>query len=837
MIVLFFVRENLELPEDSVVGLDCTRNGVPILCDRINGAPSYTWVTLEYAVAIVDAVIYMFLPWWTTVLLRLVQGRPWLHRVSGRSILIGDVPWVAQSIEAYVSKLFALSYSIASVSVASGNPTDHLVHRHTHRVVRGGLLAIGRPDGRLNALASAEATTCLSVNQASSIQNFGVTCESVTIGHSPFKLPLSAQHLTLPSHRPKFFCEAECDARLGKVGALDGMSAGGVMGALEELQAKTDSLALSKFSNKRSSSSMAKSTRTVSSCGSRDSRDSWVSATNGTTDERSTSAYASRDAEATKRKSALLGRSSMSQLGYVSAGSIPPIDEPFLGAWMRMARMTDEDDAETIGRKRSEGEAYTVGDLMAKQRFVQTMYEARIASLQRLVAFFVMFYEMGKRVQDFWPAASFGIFGYDMSRSQSIMRIATTASPVSGAEVRHRVLALGEEETRGWGAQKIQVAQRMLKAKGASHEQLMEMVMQGRLSQAQLNQIMKKRGGTMRRGGVAGEGGGPGGGLGFGLSEAVLETFPKADEVRALLINACKNSVLFSGSSREQLGDAADACRPIDAIDVGGDVIKQGDAEGDLFFIVESGEFSVHLKQANDAEVHRYSSGGSFGELALMYNCPRAATVRCANDGALWAIDRRAYQHIMRRAGKGGRDVALSALSLVYDGHIATRPCLLSTTRQLRSSANTSPLLAQVPALAELTDEQREDLAGSLEEIKVAPGDVIVQPGDEADALYLIKQGGFVLTATGKSRSSGRASHAGAAPLRAQEADSFSIEPNDATMRLQAPSHFGAFALVDDLFSSDTPTWDRSVLAASDKGASSVCCRGLPATSPRLPHG
>ena len=45
-------------------------------------------------------------------------------------------------------------------------PLDHLVHRHTHRVVRGGLLAVGRPDGRLNALSSAENTICLSVNQA-----------------------------------------------------------------------------------------------------------------------------------------------------------------------------------------------------------------------------------------------------------------------------------------------------------------------------------------------------------------------------------------------------------------------------------------------------------------------------------------------------------------------------------------------------------------------------------------------------------------------------------------------------------------------------------------------
>ena len=98
-----------------------------------------------HLVGFVDGIIYLFLPWWTTVLLRLVQRRPWLHRVAGRSLLIGDVPWVAQSLEAFVSKCFALSYSIATINVHSANPLDHLVHRHTHRVTRGALLAIGRP--------------------------------------------------------------------------------------------------------------------------------------------------------------------------------------------------------------------------------------------------------------------------------------------------------------------------------------------------------------------------------------------------------------------------------------------------------------------------------------------------------------------------------------------------------------------------------------------------------------------------------------------------------------------------------------------------------------------
>ena len=107
-------------------------------------------------------------------------------------MVIGDpCPWVAQSAEAFLSKIFACSYSIAGLNVLSGNPADHLVHRHTHRVVRGSLFVCGRPDSRLTALTTLDASTCLAVNQASSIQSLGGTCESITIGHNGAKLPLS----------------------------------------------------------------------------------------------------------------------------------------------------------------------------------------------------------------------------------------------------------------------------------------------------------------------------------------------------------------------------------------------------------------------------------------------------------------------------------------------------------------------------------------------------------------------------------------------------------------------------------------------------------------------
>ena len=76
------------------------------------------------------------------------------------------------------------------------------------------------------------------------------------------------------------------------------------------------------------------------------------------------------------------------------------------------------------------------------QHLAMELYESRIASMQRYVAMTVLFHQMGMRVQSFFPKISFGLLGYRMDRTHSIMRIATTASPVSGADVRDRMVEL-----------------------------------------------------------------------------------------------------------------------------------------------------------------------------------------------------------------------------------------------------------------------------------------------------------------------------------------------------------------------------------------------------------
>ena len=105
-------------------------------------------------------------------------------------------------------------------------------------------------------------------------------------------------------------------------------------------------------------------------------------------------------------------------------------------------------------------EGFTLGQLTRRQTLLQTLYETRVASLQRLVSFMVIFHAMGKAVEDWWRCASLGLFAYDCWRSQSRMRIATTASPVSGSEVRERTLKLAKDSSRTWAEAHIAAAVR-----------------------------------------------------------------------------------------------------------------------------------------------------------------------------------------------------------------------------------------------------------------------------------------------------------------------------------------------------------------------------------------
>ncbi len=133
-----------------------------------------------------DILIYIFGPWFWTLGLRALQGRPPLARLGKRTLVIGDVPWVHQLLKVYVSKLFSLSYGIASLDVHGANPQDHMLHHFGHRVVRGTLVFLGVPDGRRNQMQKEdESAVIMTGKQASGVCNVRAGAEIVALGHNP----------------------------------------------------------------------------------------------------------------------------------------------------------------------------------------------------------------------------------------------------------------------------------------------------------------------------------------------------------------------------------------------------------------------------------------------------------------------------------------------------------------------------------------------------------------------------------------------------------------------------------------------------------------------------
>jgi cAMP-dependent protein kinase regulator len=66
---------------------------------------------------------------------------------------------------------------------------------------------------------------------------------------------------------------------------------------------------------------------------------------------------------------------------------------------------------------------------------------------------------------------------------------------------------------------------------------------------------------------------------------------------------------------------------------------------GDYFYVLEDGHvsFSVDGKYIGACS----HGGGSFGELALLYNCPRAVTCIANTDCRVWKVDQKTFRYML----------------------------------------------------------------------------------------------------------------------------------------------------------------------------------------------
>ena len=126
----------------------------------------------------------------------------------------------------------------------------------------------------------------------------------------------------------------------------------------------------------------------------------------------------------------------------------------------------------------------------------------------------------------------------------------------------------------------------------------------------------------------------------------------KTAQQEARIRAAISANLLFKNLDDEQTKDVLDAMTEKRIPKEGVTVIHQGDV-GDFFYVVEEGGFDFYIRkpattgQGLGERVGGVGAGGSFGELALMYNAPRAASVVSTSPGVLWALDRITFRRIL----------------------------------------------------------------------------------------------------------------------------------------------------------------------------------------------
>jgi len=194
--------------------------------------------------------------------------------------------------------------------------------------------------------------------------------------------------------------------------------------------------------------------------------------------------------------------------------------------------------------------------------------------------------------------------------------------------------------------------------------------------------------------------------------------FPKSDETKNALKKRLETAFMFSALNPEELEIVLGAMQKVTK-KAGDNVIKEGD-DGDNLYVVETGELNctkVFPGNAEPTHLKVYVPGEAFGELALLYNAPRAATIDAKTDAELWALDRRTFNHIVKDSAQRKRDK--------YES-----------------------FLKNVSILQNMDSYERSKLADAIKEHWYEQDEYVITQGQQGDIFYLLMSGTAVATRT-----------------------------------------------------------------------------------------
>jgi cAMP-dependent protein kinase regulator len=132
-----------------------------------------------------------------------------------------------------------------------------------------------------------------------------------------------------------------------------------------------------------------------------------------------------------------------------------------------------------------------------------------------------------------------------------------------------------------------------------------------------------------------------------------------------------------------------------------------------VLYVVDQGNLDCHKKFSKDAQntyLKTYLPGESFGELALLYNAPRAATITSKDNSICFSLDRACFNHIVKDAAMKKRE-------------------------------RFDEFLQKVNILDSLDKYERGKICDSLQTVTYKKGDLVIKEGDSGNTFFFIQSG------------------------------------------------------------------------------------------------